>query len=95
MVALDIIVDRALVDPASVTSDPSKLTDILRPVLGLEPSLAIAFLLAGHHRLEALKRYWLELANAADEAAITWTDKTRKLLDTRGTWLVRLWDKRE
>ncbi|KAL1738837.1 hypothetical protein HDZ31DRAFT_69571, partial [Schizophyllum fasciatum] len=91
--ALDIIVDRTLVDPASFTTDPAKLSNMLRPKEGLDLALAIAALIAGHHRKEALRRFWLELAKAPDEASITWTTDMLNLLDKRGTWMVRLWDK--
>ncbi|KAL1658604.1 hypothetical protein GGF50DRAFT_120697 [Schizophyllum commune] len=91
--ALEVVVDRALVDPQSVVLTCAKTPPILRPLLTCDPANAIAHLLSGWQRRTALRRLWLDLVAAADEASIEWTTETCNLLAERGTWLVRLWDK--
>ncbi|KAL1698669.1 hypothetical protein EV121DRAFT_274279 [Schizophyllum commune] len=92
--ALDIVVDRTLVDPTSFTLTHTTATPMLRPLLTSNAGAVPAYLLAGWQRHTALRRLWLQLVDVEDEASIEWTTETCRLLAERGTWLARLWDKR-
>ncbi|KAL1672681.1 hypothetical protein EV122DRAFT_283738 [Schizophyllum commune] len=92
--ALDIVVDRTLVDPTSFTFTHTTATPMLRPLLTSNAGAVPAYLLAGWQRHTALRRLWLQPVDAEDEASIEWTTETCRLLAERGTWSARLWDKR-